>query len=221
VIFVASAQMEGVVRKLTPAVADRAESDSAARESRLVEAARAGRVDAYERLVREYGRFAFRVAFLITREAGDAEEATQDAFVKAFRSLPRFRRGAPFRPWLLKIVANEARNRRRARTRQRLIAARVAAESPLRAFTAAAETSLLADEERRRLLDAIETLPERLRAVVTCRYLLELSEADTAAALDIRPGTVKSRLSRALERLQAELPDTARANGGSPASRLR
>jgi RNA polymerase sigma-70 factor (ECF subfamily) len=172
-----------------------------------VEEARAGQIDAYERLMREYERFAYRVAFLITRDAGDAEEAIQDAFVKAYRSLSRFRRGAPFRPWLLKIVANEARSRRRTRVRHGLIAARAIGEHTAGEGDRSAEASLLSAEERRRLLAAIDSLPERMRDVVTCRYLLELSETDTAAALDIRPGTVKSRLSRALERLQAELGD--------------
>src|SRR3712207_6861099 len=61
----------------------------------------------------------FRTACLITSSAADAEEAAQEAFVKAWRALPRFRAGAPFRPWLLTIVANEARNRRRAEGQDR------------------------------------------------------------------------------------------------------
>jgi RNA polymerase sigma-70 factor (ECF subfamily) len=67
------------------------------------------------------------------------------------------------------------------------------------------ESALLDDERRRALLDAVEALGERDRSVIACRYLLELSEAETAAALGVRPGTVKSRLSRALERLRTSL----------------
>jgi RNA polymerase sigma-70 factor (ECF subfamily) len=66
---------------------------------------------------------------------------------------------------------------------------------------------VLAAESRAELLAAIERLPERDRLVIACRYLLELTEAETAAALGCRPGTVKSRLSRALERLRAEVGD--------------
>src|SRR5688500_13209149 len=83
-------------------------------EEELVALARDGDSDAYADLVRSHQQIAFRTAMLITRNAADAEDAAQEAFVKAWRALPRFRAGEPVRPWLLTIVANEARNRRRA-----------------------------------------------------------------------------------------------------------
>lgn len=178
---------------------------AARRESDLIEQAKAGSVDAYEKLIAQFEQFAYRVAYMIARDAGDAEEATQDAFIKAYRSLPRFRRGAPFKPWLLKIVANEARSRRRSRLRRGELAARAISESTSPPIEGSAEASLLSAEQRRLLLVSIESLPEKMRDVVTCRYLLELSEIDTAAALGIRVGTVKSRLSRALEKLEVRL----------------
>jgi RNA polymerase sigma factor (sigma-70 family) len=67
----------------------------------------------------------------------------------------------------------------------------------------------VAAEQRRRLLDAVEALREDDRLVISCRYFLELSEEETAAALGIARGTVKSRLSRALERLRAHLGEVA------------
>ncbi|MDX6511719.1 MAG: hypothetical protein QOE36_1223, partial [Gaiellaceae bacterium] len=76
-------------------------------EADLLERARAGDARAYEEIVHTYQGIAFRTAYLIAGNAADAEEAAQDGFVKAFRALRRFRRGAPFRPWLLAIVANE------------------------------------------------------------------------------------------------------------------
>jgi DNA-directed RNA polymerase specialized sigma24 family protein len=84
-------------------------------EETLVERARRGDPGAFEALVVSYQSLAFRTAFVIAGDAADAEEAAQDAFVKAHRALGRFRSGQPFRPWLLTIVANEARNRRRTR----------------------------------------------------------------------------------------------------------
>ena len=78
----------------------------------LVLKARQGDVDAYAELVRRYSGIAFRTAYLITRDAAEAEDAAQEAFVKAYYALDRFRIEAPLRPWLLRIVANEARNRR-------------------------------------------------------------------------------------------------------------
>src|SRR5215210_9428067 len=87
-------------------------------EQRLLERARRGDAAAYEELVRAHQQTAFRTACLLSGSAADAEEAAQDGFLKAWRALPRFRAGAPFRPWLLAIVANEARNRRRAAGRR-------------------------------------------------------------------------------------------------------
>src|SRR5204862_381303 len=81
----------------------------------LVERARRGDPAAFEALVLAYQALAFRTALVIAGDATDAEEAAQDAFVKAHRALGRFHADKPFRPWLLTIVANEARNRRRAR----------------------------------------------------------------------------------------------------------
>jgi RNA polymerase sigma-70 factor, ECF subfamily len=75
-------------------------------EDELVARAQAGDVEAYEALVQRTQAIAFRTAYLVTGNAADAEEAAQDAFVKAHRALGRFRRGSPFRPWLLRIVAN-------------------------------------------------------------------------------------------------------------------
>ncbi|MEA2154766.1 MAG: hypothetical protein QOE11_906 [Solirubrobacteraceae bacterium] len=172
-------------------------------DAQLVARAARGDARAYEQLVQRHAQIAFRTAYLITRSSADAEEAAQDGFLKAHRALHGFRPGAPFRPWLLRIVANEARNRRRAAGRRAALELR-SGEERLRAGAAASpEASLLAARERAVLLAAIEGLPERDRLVIACRHLLELSEAETAAALGCRPGTVKSRLSRALERLRA------------------
>ncbi|MDQ6833884.1 MAG: hypothetical protein M3008_10840 [Chloroflexota bacterium] len=87
-------------------------------ERAVVERAQHGDTGAYETLVRQYQDVAFRTAYLITGTATEAEEAAQEAFVKAWAALHRFRSDAPFRPWLLRIVANEARNRRKAAGRR-------------------------------------------------------------------------------------------------------
>ena len=95
-------------------------------EPALIERAKRGDVAAYERIVSEHQTIAFRTAWTITGSAADAEEAAQDAFVNAYWALGRFRSGAPFRPWLLRIVANEARNRRSAAGRRQRLAVRAA-----------------------------------------------------------------------------------------------
>jgi RNA polymerase sigma factor (sigma-70 family) len=174
-------------------------------EAALVERARRGDPAAYEALVRAHQDIAFRTACLFAGSAAEAEEAAQEAFVKAWRALPRFRRDAPFRPWLLAIVGNEARNRRRAAGRRAGLAVRVAGERASGDAAPSPEASLLAGGERRELLAALQALDERDRAVIACRYLLDLSERETAEALGCRRGTVKSRLSRALARMRIEL----------------
>ena len=157
-------------------------------------------------------RLAFRTALVLTRNAADAEEAAQDGFVKAWRALRRFDAARPFRPWLLAIVANEARNRRRAAG-----AGASCARAARRAASAAAAPSPEARAARRRARHGARRragAPRRARPqVIACRYLLELSEAETAAALGCRAGTVKSRLSRALARLRAQAARSGALDG--------
>lgn len=176
--------------------------DRPSHEAELVTRAKRGDLPAYEALVREHQTIAFRTAYLVTGSAADAEDATQEAFVSAYRTLGRFREGAPFRPWILRIVANEARNRRRALGRRERLRVRADEERRPGDAVPSPEAALLARESRAELLAAIERLGEADRLVIACRYFLELSEAEAAAALGCRRGTVKSRLSRALARLR-------------------
>ena len=169
-------------------------------ERELALRAQRGDARAYEELVRPHQEIAFRVAYVITRNAADAEDATQDGLVKAWRALGRFRASEPMRPWLLQIVANEARNRRRSAGRREQLALRAANVSGEAAPSP--EDATLDADERARLLAALEQLPADAREVLACRYLLQLSEEETAAALDVARGTVKSRSARALERLR-------------------
>jgi RNA polymerase sigma-70 factor (ECF subfamily) len=178
-------------------------------ETELVELARRGDLAAWETIVRAYQGLAFRTAYLLSGSAADAEEAAQDGFIKAYRALGRFRRGSPLKPWLLRIVANEAKNRRRAAGRREALTLRAAAEVRPGDAVPSPVAALLAGEERERLLAAVERLSDEHRDAIACRYFLELSEDETAAALGIRRGTVKSRLARALERLRDELGEEA------------
>jgi len=180
-------------------------------DSDLFTRAQRGNTAAYEEIVHRYQQVAFRTAYMITGSAAEAEEAAQDGFVKAFRALDRFRSGANPRPWLLRIVANEARNRVRSAQRRQGLELRLvegfrpgdAAPSP--------ETAAVAKEDSARLLRLVNGLSDEDRLVVTSRYFLELSSEETAAALGIPEGTVKSRLSRALARLKATYGEASRA----------
>jgi RNA polymerase sigma-70 factor (ECF subfamily) len=148
---------------------------------------------------------AFRTAYLLTGSAADAEDAAQAGFVKAWAALHRFRRGASFKPWLLSIVANEAHNRRRSAGRLEALRLRSNATRPPDDATSSPEGAALGHERREELLAAVQRLDERDRDVLACRYFLELSEDETAAVLEVRRGTVKSRTARALARLRAEV----------------
>lgn len=172
-------------------------------EERLVERARRGDVEAYGEIVARYQDLAQRTAFVILRDADAAQDAAQDAFVKAFKAFGRFREGAPVRPWLLRIVANEAINRAKASSRHRpadlsLVEGRADdALSP--------EGHALAGERREALLRALNGMSEDDRIVIAYRWFFDLSEAEMADALGIARGTVKSRLSRAMARLRERL----------------
>jgi RNA polymerase sigma factor (sigma-70 family) len=161
--------------------------------------------------VQAYQGIAFRAADLTAGDAAEAEDAAQEGFVKAFYALGRFRSGAPFRPWILQIVANDARNRRRSAGRRAALVTRTAADAPSGEAAPSPEAALLSGEQREELLEAVNGLREEDRLVIACRYFLELSEEETATTLGWRRGTVKSRLSRALDRLRTQMEEKAYA----------
>jgi RNA polymerase sigma-70 factor, ECF subfamily len=171
-------------------------------DAALVERAQHGDADAYGELVRRYQGVATRTAYVITGAAAEAEEAAQDGFTKAYFALDRFRAGAPFRPWLLRIVANEAKNRRKAAGRRPTVDLSVAEDRPSGDTALSPEAAALASERRESVLAALRKLREEDRLVIAYRYFFELSEAEMADALGVARGTVKSRLSRALARLR-------------------
>jgi RNA polymerase sigma factor (sigma-70 family) len=171
-------------------------------DEELVERARRGDMQAYGDLVQRYQEVALRTALVVGADAQEAEDAAQEAFVKAYRALGRFRQGAPFRPWLLRIVANEARNRRRSAGRRAGLAVRVAEDRPSIDAAPSPEAAVLARETRSSLLEAMGRLGGDDRLVLAYRYFFELSEAEMADALGVPRGTIKSRLSRAMSRLR-------------------
>ena len=191
---------EGTVVGGTEAAIDTAE------EAAVLDRVRAGDATAYAALVMLHAPMAKRLAVL-SGAGSEADDVVQEAFVKAYEALPRFREGAGFRPWLLRIVVNETRNLQRGRSRRALRELRVATEETVtRSVPDPAEAAVYRDR-RNGLIDAVDGLPDDQREVVTCRYLLELSEAETAETLGIPAGTVKSRLHRALGSLREVMAD--------------
>jgi RNA polymerase sigma factor (sigma-70 family) len=183
-----------------------------AAEQAVIARVRSGDREAYADLVRRHSAIAHRTAVLLGAGA-DADDVVQTVFVKAYRALGGFRAGAAFRPWLLRIVANETRNAVRAAKRHRDATLRWADSLDVAAPDPASD--VLSSERRATLLAAVGELPEPQRRAVVCRYLLELDEEETSTVLGWPRGTVKSRLHRALRRLRARLADPAEIAGAA------
>jgi RNA polymerase sigma factor (sigma-70 family) len=171
-------------------------------DAALVERAQDGDASAFGELVNRYRGVATRVARMVAPGA-DLEDAVQEAFVKAWFALPRFRAGAPFRPWVCRIVANEAKNRARSARRRDALALRAAAAPG--GAAPSPEAALLERDEAEALVRAMNRLKPDDRLILAYRWLLEMSEAEMADALGVAPGTVKSRLSRAMTKLRSQL----------------
>jgi len=182
---------------------------------------RRGDRDAYAELVRRHAPMALRTASVLGA-GSDAEDVVQESFVKAYAALAQFREGAAFRPWLLQIVSNETRNLHRAAGR-RASRERSAWERSEPLLVAAAvddpERAALSRERRAQLVRGLGRLSVVHRQVVTCRYLLDLDEAETAIVLGWPRGTVKSRLHRALRQLSQTLEPLAPARDDVTCSR--
>jgi RNA polymerase sigma-70 factor (ECF subfamily) len=169
----------------------------------LVTRARAGDNDAFGALVGRYQTAALRLAAAISGSAVDAADIAQEAFVKAHRSLPRLADPAMVRSWMLRIVANEAKNHLRGRDRRRLRDERYGAW--VVATVPDPEASALDADAAKDLGLALGRIGQRDRQMLAYRYFAGLSEAETAAAAGIALGTVKSRTARALARLRTEM----------------
>lgn len=179
----------------------------------IVRKAQQGDAAAYEALVRRYQTVAFRTAWLILGDVDDARDATQSGFLKAWLGIRRVDPARPFQPWLLTIVANEARNRRRSRRRW---LARVLPEDRIE-LLAEPDPSPEQDVEQRdeaaAVLGHLGQMDETDRMTLWCRYVLDLGEQETAAVMGCAVGTVKSRTHRAMERLRSRLRETGMLAG--------
>jgi RNA polymerase sigma-70 factor (ECF subfamily) len=162
-------------------------------ERARVRGAQRGSASDLEALFRMHWPRAFRAAYLVTHDAGAAEDIAQESFLAAIRALDRFDRKRPFGPWLHRIVVNRAIDWTRARS------LRGEVELP---------ESLPAPEPPRQggeTFAALARLSPEHRAVIVMRYVLEFTPGEIAEALDLPRGTVNSRLRRGLDALGDEL----------------
>ena len=185
-------------------------------ESTLVRHAANGDAAAWEPLVLAHQEAVFRLSYLLLGDPDDADDVAQETFLRAWRHLKRFDVTRPLRPWLLSIASNLASNRRRSAGRYVSALMRAFHSEP--APSATIEEKSTQQMEAGDLWKAVQQLNVPDQQIVYLRYFLELSVAETAQALNVPDGTVKSRLSRALERLrgiiQQDFPVLAEAPKG-------
>jgi RNA polymerase sigma factor (sigma-70 family) len=177
-------------------------------EQDLMRAAQSGDLEAFGALVAPHAQVLFRLACHVTVDPTEADDAVQEGLIRAHAALGRFRVGEPLRPWLLRIVYNEARSRVRARGRRTRLLERLHVRPERHAPDPVLE--VLANETRDEVARVLADLRADDREVIVLRYFLGLDEAEMAATLGCARGTVKSRLSRALGRMREALgPEAA------------
>ncbi len=165
-----------------------------------------GDVDAFGELVRRHQRAALRLAAVIIGSTEEANDIVQDAFVKTHTRLSSYRARGSVRSWMLRIVANEAKNHGRGRARRRRRDDRDVRMT--RTLSPGADVEAIRRLDQDAAMHALRRLGDSDRDVLSCRFVVGLDEAETAAVLDLPRGTVKSRTSRALGRLRASLDTT-------------
>jgi RNA polymerase sigma-70 factor (ECF subfamily) len=171
-------------------------------ERALVRDARRGSEAAMEELFKSNWPAAYRAAFLVVHDHAAAEDIAQEALLAAIRSLDRFDRRRPLRPWLHRIVVNRAIDWSRLRT----LRAEVADGAVPEAVAAERAAGVYSDP----VITALASLSPEHRAVVVLRHLLEYTPGEIAEVLELPRGTVNSRLRRALDALRDELEDPGR-----------
>jgi RNA polymerase sigma-70 factor (ECF subfamily) len=175
----------------------------------LVAAARGGDLFAWERLVRRYQEPVYRVAFLVVRDTALAEEASQSTFVRAYRALPSLESEHELLPWLFRIAAGEARQKRRdsgrPRHSSRPVERIIGPHYPATPVPGLAGAEGLNRGERDRLTEAFDRLGEEDRLTIATRYLFGLSQADAASALSISATLLDEHLRSALRNLRARM----------------
>lgn len=169
----------------------------------LVERARAGDNNAFNQLVEEHREAVFRLAYLMLRHAEDAEDITQETFLRAYRHLEKFDNQRDFRPWILSIAANLCRNQKRGLGRYWNAIWRFAGEQI--GEQRSVEGDVIQQHDVQCLLDAVSDLKHHEQEIIYLRYFLDLDVKSAAEVLDVQPGTVKSRLHRALKQLELEM----------------
>jgi len=181
-------------------------------DQQLVERAQRGDKHAFELLVAKYQRRLGRLISRFVRNAAEAEDVTQDAFIKAYRALPAFRGDSAFYTWLYRIGINTAKNHLVARARRAPTSTQFDAEEAedfedavLLHEVATPENELMSKQVVEVVNASLQELPDDLRTALTLREVERLSYEEIAAVMDCPIGTVRSRIFRAREAIATNL----------------
>lgn len=177
-------------------------------DEQIVQEVISGKRERFAVLMRRYNQRLFRVCRSVAPNDAEAEEAMQEAYLRAYRHLEQFENRAKFSTWLTKIALHEALSRKRRSWRfvpLDLDGAETPQSLAPRARDRTPEEEVVRDELRAALEDAIARLPESYRTVFVLRHIEGLSTTETAACLDVSVEAVKSRLFRSRKLLQPSL----------------
>jgi len=158
-----------------------------------------GDATAWEPLMLAHQQAVFRLCYLLLGDPDDAEDVAQETFLRAWKHLKGFDAARPLRPWLLSIASNLASNRRRSAGRYFAALMRAFRDEPI---SVRIEEKSAQNLEATELWHAVQTLDTNDQRIIYLRYFLDLPVDETAQVLQIAEGTVKSRLSRAMEKLR-------------------
>jgi len=186
--------------------------DAVAVDQDLVRRVQRGDKTAFDLLVRKYQHKVIKLVSRYVYDPSDAHDVAQEAFIKAYRALPGFRGDSAFYTWLYRIAINTAKNHVAARIRTPISAvSEFGSEDSDVDFSArlsdidTPEALLLSDEVRRTILSAIDALPQDLRTALILREIEGMSYEEIAKTMECPVGTVRSRLFRARDTIDAEL----------------
>jgi len=182
-----------------------------ATDQELVERVKQGDKTAFDLLVIKYQQRIINLVSRFVRNQSDAQDVTQEAFIKAYRAMPNFRGESAFYTWMYRIAVNTAKNYLAVQSRRPVAAERditeieqIEGDNALKDY-ATPEHMLLRDEIQETIVKAIENLPDDLKMAITLREVEGLSYQDIASAMDCPIGTVRSRIFRAREAIDNQL----------------
>jgi len=186
------------------------------KDKELVEKALAGSQDAFAALVEKYRIKMFNLAFSLTRNREVADDLAQDIFIKAWLALPKFKFQSQFSTWLYRIAVNASKDLLRKESKLRKVSLEDSPPLTLMQEDTTNEFDAVQEDEKRRKLvhRALESMPEKYRAILILRDIQGMPYGEIGSILDISPGTVDSRLHRARKMLRKRVLQLSARLGG-------